>query len=245
MGFGCRQASVFLSGTTTEEDLGQARRRLWNGVMLYELITGERLVQHQQTVQDTVKQILSMDVAARVGSDDRIPADLKPILIKAMALNPADRYSWMEDFIEDIRAVVKRLALVVDIAAFTKYMKDQFQREMLLDRRRMRKLISEERSRADAWLLWQFRGRILLTRTNKTCWKPWWRFLASLWATASLQTNRNFSAQLSMWVQENLSLTKEIQVPMFMSSERAKSGYCENGRGEARPGSRGRRRVLR
>jgi serine/threonine protein kinase len=120
------------------------------GVMLYELITGERLVQHQQTVQDTVKLILNMDVAARVGNDDRIMPELKPILIKAMALNPADRYAWMEDFIEDIRTVAKRLALDLDTADFTKYMRDQFQREILLDRRRMRKLLSEDRSKTEA-----------------------------------------------------------------------------------------------
>jgi serine/threonine protein kinase len=120
------------------------------GVMLYELITGERLVQHQPTVQDTVKSILNMDVAAKVGADNRIPAELKPILIKAMALNPADRYAWMENFIDDVRAVIKRLSLDLDAADFTKYMKDQFQREMLLDRRRMRKLLSEDRSRSDA-----------------------------------------------------------------------------------------------
>ncbi|HMK35806.1 MAG TPA: protein kinase [Desulfomonilaceae bacterium] len=119
------------------------------GVMLYELITGERLVQHQATVNDTVKMILNMNVAERVGGDSRILPELKPVLIKAMALNPADRYPWMEDFIADVRKVIKKLSLDLDIAACTAYLREQFQREILLDRRRMRKLLSEDRSKAD------------------------------------------------------------------------------------------------
>jgi serine/threonine-protein kinase len=121
------------------------------GVMLYELITGERLVQHQQTVNDTVKKILSMDVTEKVGNDDRIVSELRPILIKAMALDPEDRYAWMEDFVADLRAAIKRLSLDLDPTNFTLYMREQFQREMLLDRRRMRKLLSVDRSNAEAF----------------------------------------------------------------------------------------------
>lgn len=121
------------------------------GVMLYELITGDRLVQHQQTVNDTVKKILNMDVAAKVENDDRIAPELRPILIKAMALDPGDRYPWMEDFIADLRPVIKKLSLDIDTTACTKYMREQFQREILLDRRRMRKLLSQGRSNTEVF----------------------------------------------------------------------------------------------
>jgi len=114
------------------------------GVLLYELLTGKRLVEHRPTIEETVKMILKMDVQEKVRDDDSIPQELKPVLIKAMALDPEERYPWMEDMANDIRSVVKKLSLDPNPASFTSYMKDQFRQEILLDRRRMRKLLSQE-----------------------------------------------------------------------------------------------------
>lgn len=113
------------------------------GVLLYELLVGERLIQHQATVADTVKTILEMDVGKKVRANEQIPAPLKPILTKAIALNPDDRYPWMEDLINDLRESVKKLSLDLDPTPLSTYMKQQFQRERVLDRRRMRKLLTE------------------------------------------------------------------------------------------------------
>lgn len=112
------------------------------GALLYELITGRRLVDHQETVTDTVKKILATDVRDVVTRNDRIPADLKPILVRAMAFHPEERYPWMEEMIEDLKAVAKRRALDLDQGHFAAYMRQQFLREILLDQRRMRRLIS-------------------------------------------------------------------------------------------------------
>ncbi|MBI5572342.1 MAG: protein kinase [Desulfomonile tiedjei] len=113
------------------------------GVLLYELVTGERLVDHQETVKATVKSILEMDIRQKVESNPKIPKALHPVLIKAMALDPEDRYPWMEGMIADLRALIKNLSLDMDSTAFSKYMKEQFRREILLDRQRMRKLLAE------------------------------------------------------------------------------------------------------
>jgi serine/threonine protein kinase len=47
------------------------------GVLLYELLVGQRLIQHQATVSQTVKTILEIDVAQKVrvdgGTDSRPP----------------------------------------------------------------------------------------------------------------------------------------------------------------------------
>ena len=112
------------------------------GALLYELVTGERLIQHQETVSDTVKLILEMDVQAKVESDDRIPANLKPMLVKAMAQNPADRYSWAYDFAQDLRAFMREAEIDLQVEVNAGYMKDLFQRENLIDRRRMRRLLA-------------------------------------------------------------------------------------------------------
>jgi CRP-like cAMP-binding protein/tRNA A-37 threonylcarbamoyl transferase component Bud32 len=114
------------------------------GVLLYELLTGQRLVQHQETVKATVKAILEMDIRQRIESESFIRPELRPILIRAMALNPEDRYPWIEEMIHDIRAVIKQSSLELDTAAFSVYMKDQFRREILLDTQRLKAVMAED-----------------------------------------------------------------------------------------------------
>ncbi len=70
------------------------------GVLLYELLTGERLVKHQETIPQTVKTILEMDILSKVREHDRIPEHLKPVLVRAMASDRNKRYSWMEELID-------------------------------------------------------------------------------------------------------------------------------------------------
>jgi serine/threonine protein kinase len=113
------------------------------GVLLYELLTGQRLVQHQETVKATVKAILEMDIRQRVESESLIREDLRPILIKAMALNPEDRYSWIEEMIQDIRQIIKSSSLELDTTVFSSYLKEQFRREILLDTQRLKVALAE------------------------------------------------------------------------------------------------------
>ena len=112
------------------------------GVLLYELLTGERLIEHQETVSQTVRTILEMDIHEKVDKNETIPSELKSPLIQAMALNPDDRYSWIEDFIVDLGKVMQQRGLNMDLSSFSKYMRDNFRREIVLDSRRMRKLLT-------------------------------------------------------------------------------------------------------
>ncbi len=114
------------------------------GVLMYEMLAGERLVEHQETVGDTVKAILKLDVADKVNNNERIGDELKPVLIKAMAFDPHDRYPWMEDMIQDLRGVIRTCGIDTDATELAVYMKEQFHREILLDRRRLRKLTSHK-----------------------------------------------------------------------------------------------------
>jgi serine/threonine protein kinase len=119
------------------------------GVLLFEMIAGERLIKHQETVNDTVKTILEMDINKKVGEHPRIDDDLKPLLIKSMASNPNDRYSRMEDMIKDMRKIVTKRGIYLERAKFAKYQKTLFQREIVTDRRRMRKLLAAESPRIE------------------------------------------------------------------------------------------------
>jgi len=112
------------------------------GALLYEFLTGERLVQHGQTVEETVRMILELDIEEKIRNNDRIPAEIRPILGRALAFDPENRYPWMEEMIADLRSVAKKLNLDQDTTEFSSYLRTLFQREILLDRRRMRKLLS-------------------------------------------------------------------------------------------------------
>ncbi len=114
------------------------------GILLYELLTGERLVDHQETINDTVRTILEMDIEKKVTENEKVPKEFRPTLIKAMALNPQDRYPWMDAFAEDLRRLAKDLRLDLNRHTFITYLKELFPREILLDRRRLRKLLADE-----------------------------------------------------------------------------------------------------
>lgn len=114
------------------------------GVLLYELLTGQRLVTHQENVGATIRSILDLDVKSKVESNDHIIPELRPVLIKAMAFEPEDRYPWMEDMLDDLRDVLRRCSLGFNCSGFARYMKEQFQREIVLDRQRMRRLLGEK-----------------------------------------------------------------------------------------------------
>ncbi len=118
------------------------------GVLLFELLTGQRLVQHQETVKATVKTILEMDIRQRVESESLIREDLRPLLIKAMALNPEDRYSWIEEMIQDIRQIIKSNSMELDTAVFSTYMTEQFRREILLDTQRLKAVLADDEATA-------------------------------------------------------------------------------------------------
>jgi CRP-like cAMP-binding protein len=53
----------------------------------------------------------------------------------------------MEEMIEDLRSVIKKCSLDLDPAPLAAYMKEEFHREILLDKHRMRRLLSDERPR--------------------------------------------------------------------------------------------------
>jgi serine/threonine-protein kinase len=115
------------------------------GMFLYEVLTGERLFEHRDTVEGTVKAILNTDIPKKIREHDRIHPEIKPIITKAMAFNPEQRYGWIEEFAADIKAAAHRLSLNLDQAVFANYVKGLFTRERGLDTERMRLLM-----RADA-----------------------------------------------------------------------------------------------
>lgn len=112
------------------------------GVLFYELVTGERPFSHQASVSDTIRMILEMDVQETIHKHDKIPPDIKPLLAKAMALNPGDRYASMEELSLDIRSVILKRSLAIDPSLLARYIRTIFRSEANIDKDRLRKLNS-------------------------------------------------------------------------------------------------------
>lgn len=72
------------------------------GVVLYELLTGERPFTGSSSV-DVIERIATVEARPPRQLDDRIPRELERICLKAMAKRPAERYSTAGDFAEDLR----------------------------------------------------------------------------------------------------------------------------------------------
>ncbi len=62
------------------------------GIVLYELLTGTRLFKRGNDIQ-TLNAVADCDVVAPSQVNSRVPAELDPIVLKALAKNPDDRFS--------------------------------------------------------------------------------------------------------------------------------------------------------
>jgi len=110
------------------------------GMLLHELLTGERLFEHGNNVGETMKIPLESDVAGKILANERLHPDLKPILIKATALEPEARYGSMEEIIDELLSVAKRCDFELEGRVHAEYMREVFEREIQVDRRRMQRL---------------------------------------------------------------------------------------------------------
>ncbi len=75
------------------------------GVMLYQMLT-KRLPFGGRTLSEMLEQVKQRIPAPPRTIDDKIPKPLEDICLKAMAKNPADRYSTAADMAADLRTAV-------------------------------------------------------------------------------------------------------------------------------------------
>ncbi len=111
------------------------------GELLFEMVTGDRLVEHQETVGDTLKMILNLNIEQKLDEYDTIDPNLKPIMAKAMARDPRHRYSRLEDMADDLVRFIQRKQLEIVPWELAEYLKETFVRERLADDFRIRKLL--------------------------------------------------------------------------------------------------------
>ena len=72
------------------------------GVVLYEIVTGERPFKGKSTI-DTLHAVLNQEPKQATELNPQLPAELEDVLGKALAKEPADRYQHAGDFELDLR----------------------------------------------------------------------------------------------------------------------------------------------
>lgn len=95
----------------SESHLVDARSDIFSlGVVLYELLTGHRPFR-AKTLADLREQLTRGVVRPPRQFNDALPRDLDRICLRALAKNPADRYSTALDFADELRDVLAALTL--------------------------------------------------------------------------------------------------------------------------------------
>ena len=78
------------------------------GAVLWEMLAGERLFVGQ-TESETLAKVLACEIPDLFELRDDLPAELRPVLDKALAPDPDDRYETAELMLKDVRAVLRQL----------------------------------------------------------------------------------------------------------------------------------------
>ncbi len=121
------QTRVTRTGTTTgtiaymspEQSRGEDvdhRTDIWSfGVMLYEMVTGQRPFRGDYE-QAVVHSILNDEPEPITGLRTGVPIELERIVAKAMAKRPGERYQHVDDMMVDLRGLTKKLEARTEIA---------------------------------------------------------------------------------------------------------------------------------
>jgi eukaryotic-like serine/threonine-protein kinase len=107
------------------------------GVVLYELLTGERLFLFPEGAD--YRQIARMVTAGKITPpsvrDPRLDPELDPIVMRALATRQEDRYQTAEEFRDSIQAKLSQLNPTISADALAHYMRGIFREEITEEHR--------------------------------------------------------------------------------------------------------------
>jgi serine/threonine protein kinase len=95
------------------------------GIMLYELTTGARLYSGGSDFE-IMKQIVDRPVIPPLARRPNYPRDLEPIVLRALAKKPADRYATAQELQAELEAYAREKRLVVSSIALSAYLQQLF-----------------------------------------------------------------------------------------------------------------------
>lgn len=103
------------------------------GVMLFELTTGKRLFKGQSEYE-TLRLICERDYPRPTEVRDDYPADLEPIVMKALAKDKDERYQSAREMQADIEAFVRHHQIAVSTIALNQFMQSLFEEKLALQK---------------------------------------------------------------------------------------------------------------
>lgn len=115
------------------------------GAVLWEMLAGERLFLGE-TESETLAKVVRCEVPDVFERREELPEGLRPILDKALAADPGDRYETAEQMLKDVRSVLRQLDEDEPREVLAGYMKRFFQGRVDYIRASVRGYASSEAS---------------------------------------------------------------------------------------------------
>ncbi len=114
------------------------------GVMLYEMLTGERLFVGESDYS-TLEKVRNADVPAPRQFNPNVPAGLEKVMLKALAREPEERYQWASDLQEDLMRFLLAGDAIYSSKHLASYMKEVFAEDIIREGEKMERYASIER----------------------------------------------------------------------------------------------------
>ena len=114
------------------------------GVILYEMLTGERLFVGESDFS-TLEKVRNADVPTPRQFNPNIPAGLERVLMKALSGDADTRYQWGSDLQEDLMRFLLAGDAIYSSKHLSAYMKDAFAEDILREAEKMERYASIER----------------------------------------------------------------------------------------------------
>ena len=114
------------------------------GVILYEMLTGERLFMGESDFS-TLEKVRNAEVLPPREYNDQIPEELEKVVMKSLTREPNDRYQWAGEMGEDLMRFLVQGDMVFSQKQLAGYMADFFAPEIVREQDRMTKFAAVQR----------------------------------------------------------------------------------------------------
>ncbi|MCY1079719.1 serine/threonine protein kinase [Archangium lansingense] len=114
------------------------------GVILYEMLTGERLFVGESDFS-TLEKVRNADVPMPRQFNPNIPSGLEKVLMKALARDAEERYQWGSDLQEDLMRFLLAGDAIYSSKHLSAYMKEAFAEDIVREAEKMERYASVER----------------------------------------------------------------------------------------------------
>jgi serine/threonine protein kinase len=114
------------------------------GVILYEMLTGEKLFVGESDFS-TLEKVRNAEVPPARHFNPNIPVGLEKVVLKALAREPEERYQWASDLQEDLMKFLLAGDAIYSGKHLSAYMKEAFAEDMLREAEKMERYASIEK----------------------------------------------------------------------------------------------------